>query len=77
MNQYIIASIFYIVMILGTISLLKYIFQFLHFVFCKLFHRQQPQKTKRKFKPWRVYVNQSIKKDKTKEYIETCWNEIK
>ena len=64
-------------MILGIISLLKYTYRFIHFLYCKLFHKPNPKKTKRKFKPWRVYINQSIKNDKTKEYIETCWNEIK
>lgn len=77
MNQYIIATLFYIIMILGIISLLKYICRFIHFLYCKLFHKSQVEQTKRKFRPWRVYVNNSIKNDKTKEYIETCWNEIK
>lgn len=78
MSNYIAVSVYYIVLILGVCTLLKYTFKFIVFIFSKLFHTPKvSENNKRRVRPWRVYENRSIKNDKTSDYVQACWDEVK
>lgn len=68
----------------GLFTLLKYLYKFLYFIFSGIFKKLPDEKNvstlnqnHRKIKPWHVYENHSVKQDKTKDYIQACWDEIR